>query len=83
MQACVEYEFRADVPAAAVRYFDELIAHVRSLPESRGLKFKQMVVVLASRKLDTELHKESAICELICIICISIAAKKLEPRQKV
>jgi len=82
VRACTEYGFRADVPAAATRYFDELIAYARSLPSSQGLKFKPMVVTLASRKLDTQAHKESAICELICIICISIAAKKLEPKAK-
>jgi hypothetical protein len=32
--------------------------------------------------MDVTHHKESQICELMCIICISIAAKKTEPKDK-
>jgi len=82
VQACSEYGFRTCVTGAAAAYFDRVMSYARSLPELSNITFKESIVAFAARRIDPLRHTESAVCELICIVCISIAAKKLEPKAK-
>merc|ERR1711907_565156 len=36
---------------------------------------------MAGHMLDMRKHNESALCEIICMVCIAIAAKKIEPKS--
>jgi len=82
IRACEEYGFRPDVCALAIQFYDSILDCFRVKYDPKNYTFKQMVVAATTGVLNAQQHKESAMCELICIICISIAAKKLEPKEK-
>lgn len=84
IRACQDYGFRPGSGGLACKLFDALLSNARSQKgcTARELTFKQLVVKLAGHILDMSKHKESALCELLCIVCISIAAKKWEPKER-
>ena len=47
------------------------------------LTFKQLIVAIVGPAMIKEGHKESQMCECLCICCIAVAAKKIEPKEKV
>ena len=81
VRACSDYGFREDVPAAAVLFFDRLMSRVRKQPGMADNRFKDIVLMFVGNKIDIRDRKHSSACEIICIVCITIAAKKLEPRM--
>jgi len=82
IRACSDYGFSPETGGLAVIYFDAFMMSARSRKDSKGLTFKQLMVLVGSEAIDTGKHKESQICELICIVSIAIAAKKVEPKEK-
>lgn len=81
-RACSDYGFSPDTGGLAVEYFDAMMAQCRRLPDTEALTFKQLVKRVGATAVDVSRHKESQLCELICIVCISIAAKKVEAKEK-
>lgn len=83
-RACVDYGFTANVGGLATKFFDVFLAGARSQAKCglRELTFKQLIVKVSGYILDMNKHNESALCELLCIVCIAIAAKKVEPKAR-
>jgi len=82
VHACVDYGFKANVAGLASKFFGVFLHEARSKPKRRklDLTFKKLIVKMAGHMLDMRKHNESGLCEMICIVCIAIAAKKLEPK---
>jgi len=84
VKACCEYGFSPATSGLAVKYFDVVMHVSRRSPgaSAKELTFKQLIMKIGSSAVDTKKFQESQVCELVCIICISLAAKKLEPKDK-
>lgn len=83
VRACQDYGFQPDTGGLGVQYFDCLMRSARRTPGTIQLTFKQLIVKVGGPAVsDSTRVKESQICELMCICCIAIAAKKLEPKEK-
>lgn len=84
VRACSDYGFRGGVAGLACKLFDAFLSNARTQKgcSARELTFKQLMVKAAGHLLDMSVHKESALCELLCIVCISISAKKVEPKER-
>lgn len=80
-RACCDYGFSPETGALAVAFFDAFMAASRAQHNTQ-LNFKQLMVQVGAAAVDTARHKESQICELMCIVCIAVAAKKVEPKEK-
>lgn len=80
-RACSDYGFSPETGALAVAFFDAFMTASRK-EHSTELNFKQLMVQVGAAAVDTAKHKESQICELMCIVCIAVAAKKVEPKEK-
>lgn len=80
-RACSDYGFSPETGVLAVAFFDAFMAASRK-EHSTELNFKQLMVKVGAVAVDTAGHKESQICELMCIVCIAVAAKKVEPKEK-
>jgi len=81
VRACMDYGFRPDTAALAVEYFAAFLKGARQANPA-SLTFKQLIVKVAGKAVTPGVHKESQICELLCICCIAISAKKLEAKEK-
>jgi len=81
VRACSDYGFRESTASLAVEYWAAFIKSARK-SNPRHLTFKQLIVKVAGNSVLAGKHKESQICELMCICCIAISAKKLEPKEK-
>lgn len=83
VRACKDYGFRPGAGGLAATLFDAFVSAARTQKgcSIREATFKEVMVRVAGHLLDMNVHKESALCELICIVCISIAAKKVEPKE--
>jgi len=88
VRACSDYGFRPNVAGLAIHFFDLYLSAARGRePSLRGasetrLTFKELILKTAGEATKGADHKESQICELMCICCITVAAKKLEPKEK-
>lgn len=84
VRATSDYGFRPGSAGLAAKLFDAFLSNARSQKgcSVRELTFKQLVVKVAGHILDMTKHKESSVCELVCIVCIAIAAKKWEPKER-
>jgi len=81
VRACSDYGFKPNVAGLATKFFGAFLRLARSkFQDKMKLTFKQLMVKVAGHILDMEKHNESALCEMICIVCIAIAAKKVEPK---
>lgn len=83
VRACSDYGFKPNVAGLAAKFFGAFLHHARSKPKCTvcDLTFKQLMVKTVGHILDMNTHNESALCEMICIVCIAIAAKKVEPKS--
>lgn len=83
-RACSDYGFQPDTGGLAVKYYDAFIEAYRQQPNLNvaEVPFKQLINHVGAQVLDVTTHKESQICELVCIVCIAVAAKKTEPKEK-
>lgn len=83
VRACMDYGFKPNVAGLASKFFGAFLHHARSKPKctASDLTFKQLMVKTAGHILDMNVHNESALCEMICIVCVAIAAKKVEPKS--
>lgn len=88
VRACSDYGFRANVAGLAVHFFDRYLRAARlrepslRVDASQRLSFKELIMKTAGEATKGSQHKESQICELMCICCITVAAKLLEPKEK-
>jgi len=90
-QACSDYRLQPDTGYLAVKYYDAFVqAYRQQLNLSvAAMPFEQLVkhvaaAALASTRTRRSLneHKESQVCELVLLVCIGVAAKKNESREK-
>jgi len=82
VRACSDYALSSVTGVLAVKLYDAFIHKCRQRPGLAKLTFKQLVVQVGSSVVDISKHKESQICELMCIVCIALAAKKCEAKEK-
>lgn len=84
VRACSDYGFRPATGGLSVKYFDAFLHASRCAPQSSlaDYSFKKLIMKIGSAVVDITKHKESQVCELICICCIALAAKKTEPKVK-
>jgi|ERR1712072_32466 len=82
VRACSDYGFKPNVAGLASKFFGAFLRLARDKNKCKmKVTFKQLMVKVAGHILDMEKHNESALCEMICIVSIAIAAKKVEPKS--
>lgn len=82
VRACSDYRFSPQTSAVAVKIYETFLHWCRNRPGVSSLSFKQLIVQVAASVLDISKHKDSQVCELMCIVCIALAAKKVEAQEK-
>jgi hypothetical protein len=83
VRACSDYGFKPNVAGLATKFFGVFLHYSRSQPKCTAcdITFKQLMVKMVGHILDMNKHNESALCEMMCIVSIAIAAKKVEPKS--
>lgn len=81
LRACDDYGFNKSTGTLAAKLFEVFLLNARVSPAAKDLSLKTLVVKVAQGLIDPQKHKESSICELICIVIIAVSAKKVEPKE--